>query len=688
MKKNIIFIVAFLWVAISAQAQIDRSKMPKSGPTPTINLGEPFTFEMGNGLTVLVVENNKLPRVSISLSLDNPPNAEGKKAGISAVVSGMMGKGTKKINKDVFNEEVDFIGASLTVGINGGFAQSLSKYTDRIVELFADAALNPNFTQEELDLEKKKLIEGIKTGENSAEAVADRVRSTLAYGKNHPEGEYITEETVNNITLQDVETYYRTNFVPAYAYIVLSGNITTDNAKKLIEKHFTPWTAGKAPSFGLPDVKDAQYRQINFVDMPNAVQTEMAIMNIANLKMADTDHHAALVTNYILGGSFGSYINMNLREEHGYTYGGRSSLPRNKYHNSAFRAAAKVRNAVTDSAVVETLKEIKRIRIEDVDDEVLKNAKAKFLGEFILASENDRTIAARSINIKTQNLPKDFYETFIAKINSVSKADVKRVANTYFNLDKARIVLVGKGSEVLENLEKITFDGKKIPILYFDKYGNKTEKADYNAAIPEGITAQSILNNYITAIGGKDKLENVQSTFTKAAASMGGATLDMSLKVTSKNQTNTDILFGGNSVSKNVFDGNTGYKMAQGQKIVYTAQEIADAKKEIFPFPEIKNNSASIEGIEPLASGKAYKLKISDTKTTYFDVDSGLKIKDVLIQEQGGQKITTTISYGDYREVDGIKFPFMLSISAGPQKFDFKVSEIKINEGITAEDFK
>ncbi|MHA7056629.1 M16 family metallopeptidase [Aquimarina sp. M1] len=688
MKKNITLLLAFLLVAISAQAQIDRSKMPKSGPTPVINLGEPYTFKMGNGLTVLVVENKKLPRITVSLSLDNPPNAEGDKAGIEGVVSQIMGKGTKNISKDEFNEEVDFLGAFINVGVSGGFAQSLSKYSDRIIELFAKASLNPNFTQEELDLEKKKLIESIKSGENSAEAVANRVRSVLAYGKNHPAGEYVTEETVNNITLADVETYYRNNFVPANAYMVISGDITNEKAKALVEKNFISWTAGKAPSFGIPEVKDAQYRQINFIDMPNAVQTEMAVMNISDLKMADEDHHAALVANYILGGSFGSYINMNLREEHGYTYGGRSTLPRNKNFKTAFRATAKVRNMVTDSAVVETLKEIKRIRTEEVDDEMLKNAKAKFLGDFILASENERTVAARSIDILTQNLPKDFYKTFIAKINAVSKTDIKRVANKYFNLDKARIVLVGKGSDVLENVEKISFEGKEIPVLYFDKYGNKTEKPDYNAATPEGVTAQSVLDTYFKAIGGKDKLEAVSSTFTTAEASMGGATLQMVTKVTSKNQSLTNILFGGNSVNKNVFDGAQGYVVVQGQKVTYTEAQIADAKRETHPFSGLKNKDAKLEGIEPYDGGKAYKLAMSEKRTSFFDTETGLKVKDIVIQEQGGQKIPSTISYSNYKEVNGIKFPHTISIAAGPQKFDFNVSEIKINEGVSDEDFK
>ena len=179
MKNKIIITIAFLVASLSLTAQIDRSKMPVSGPTPTINIGKPYTFQLKNGLTVLVVENNKLPRISISLSMDNAPHTEGDKAGISSLVASLLGNGSKNISKDAFNEEIDYLGATINFGSESGFASSLSKYTDRIVELFADAALNPNFTQEELDAEKAKLIEGIKSGENSTAAVASRVNDVL-----------------------------------------------------------------------------------------------------------------------------------------------------------------------------------------------------------------------------------------------------------------------------------------------------------------------------------------------------------------------------------------------------------------------------------------------------------------------------------------------------------------------------
>ncbi len=689
-SKFILFILAFVTL-LGAQAQVDRSKMPEPGPTPTINLGKPYTFKLDNGLTVLVVEDHKLPRVSVSISIDNPPYPEKDKAGLSSLVSAMLGNGTKNMSKEAFNEEVDYMGATIFFGSESAFAQGLSKYTPRIIELLADGALNPLFTEEDLETEKKKLIENIKSGENSAAAVASRVRNVLAYGTNHPYGEYITEETVNNITLDDIKNHYSNFFVPSNAYMVISGDVTTEAAKKLIEENFGSWLPGKAPAVSLPKVEDAQYRQINFVDMPNAVQSELAVMNTVNLKMADEDHHAALVANYILGGAFGSYLNMNLREKHGFTYGARSSLGRNKNSTTTFRATTKVRNAVTDSAVVEMLKEIKRIRVEPVSDEDLANAKAKFLGNFIMALENPRTVADYAINIKTENLPEDFYKNFIAKINAVTKEDVQRVANKYFKLDKARIVVVGKGKDVLEGLENITFEGKKIPVLYFDKYGNPVERPDYTSTMPEGVTAKDVLQKYIDAIGGTEKLIGVNTLSVKAEGSMQGMTLNLEIKNTKDNKFYQNVLMMGNSVSKQVFDGEKGYMVAQGQKIELKEEQINDIKASAAPFPELNllsSDAISLEGVEDVNGKKSYAVKISDKVTLYFDVESGLKTQQVTTVKMQGMEMKQALRYDNYKEVSGILFPFAYIQSMGPQNIEFTVTEIQVNEGVTEEDFK
>ena len=161
MKTLKLKLAAFIGMALlsfGVNAQLDRSQMPEAGPEPVINLEDPQEFKLKNGITVMVVENNKLPRVSYQLSIDNKPYAEGDKAGVSSLLSAMLGNGTTNISKDDFNEEVDFLGANISFGSSGGFGSGLVKYSDRIVELMADATINPLLTEEEFDKEKDKLL--------------------------------------------------------------------------------------------------------------------------------------------------------------------------------------------------------------------------------------------------------------------------------------------------------------------------------------------------------------------------------------------------------------------------------------------------------------------------------------------------------------------------------------------------
>ena len=450
MKKTLFIVSLFLTTIMQAQ---DRPQ-PKPGPAPVINIGKPQTFELKNGLKVMVVENHKLPRVSFNLTIDNAPYAEGSKKGVADLASAMIGNGTATMPKDKFNEEVDFLGANIGFSLNGAYASGLSKYTDKMLSLMADGALNSVFTQEEFDKEKAKLIEGLKSTEKSVEAVASRVENVLFYGKTHPNGEYLTEATINNVSLDDVKKEYATYFVPANAYLVIIGDVKYKDVKKAVEKAFQTWEKAAAPAVSYNDPKDVQYSQINFVDMPNAVQSEISLVNVSNLKMTDPDYFAVLLANQVLGGDFNSYLNMNLREAHGWTYGARSSIRGDKYVGK-FKANTQVRNAVTDSAVVEFFKEIKKIRSEKVTDEMLKNVKAGYVGNFVMAMEKPGTIARYALLTQTQGLPADFFENYVKNINAVTADDVLRVSQKYFLEDKIRVLVTGKASEVLPALEAL-----------------------------------------------------------------------------------------------------------------------------------------------------------------------------------------------------------------------------------------
>ncbi|RKS95143.1 putative Zn-dependent peptidase [Flavobacterium limicola] len=682
MKKSIL-ILSSLFLTVIMQGQI--IPQPKPGVAPTIKIGKPITFELKNGLKVMVVENHKLPRVSFSLTLDNDPYTEGDKKGVADMTSTLIGSGTTKISKTAFNEEVDFLGANINFSSNGASASALSKYSGRVLELMADGALNPNFTQEEFDKEKTKLIEGLKSNEKSVSAVAARVVDVLTYGKNHPAGEYVSEATLKNVTLADVKANYNTYFVPSNAYLIIVGDVKFNETKKMVEKFFGSWKKATAPSITYNDPKDVQYSQINFIDMPNAVQSEVAVVNISNLKMTDPDYFAVLVANQILGGDFNSYINMNLREAHGWTYGARTSIYGDK-RVSTFNASTQVRNAVTDSTVVEIFKEFKKIRTEKVTDEMLASVKAGYIGRFVMQIEKPQTVAGYALRIQTQSLPADFYENYIKNISAVTADDILRVANKYFLADNSRIVIVGKAADVAPSLEKLKF-----PVSYFDKYGNPTAKPEFKKSVPAGVTAKNVIDNYIKAIGGEKAALAVKTIAMTGTTTIPQAPspLNFTSKIDAKGKLMVELAMGTMSLMKQVVNEKEAYVMQQGQRQNIEGTMLTDMRAAATPFEELslsKKQGLTLESIESINGKDAYAVKNGKT-TLYYDVVSGLKLADSKVMEQGGKSVTQTTNYGDYKEVKGVKVPFNIIQNVGFE-LDIKMSDVKINEGVSDADFQ
>lgn len=683
MKTKISILLVLFLMSVGVHAQIDRSKQPEPGPAPKITLKTPKEFKLKNGIKVLVVENHKLPKVTYSLKLNNTPIKEGNKAGVSSILSDMLGNGTTTIPKDKFNDEIDFLGARLGFGSQNGYASSLTQYTDRILELMADAAINPLFTEDQFQKSKKQLIEGLKSQEKSVDAIASRVGDALSYGKNNPYGEFTTEETINNVTLQDVKDFYTTYFIPNNAYLVVVGDVNYKKVKKSISKKFGKWKKSAEITTATPTTTaNVAKTQIDFIDAPNAVQSNVVVTNNVDFKMNKADYFAAKLANYILGGGGEGYLFKNLREKHAYTYGAYSSLNDSRYNAGRFKASSQVRNAVTDSAVVQILNEINRIRTELVVPKDLESAKAKYIGSFVMALEKPETVAGYALDIKLNNLPEDFYETYLQKINAVTAEDIKKAANTYFESGNARIIVVGKGSDVLTNLEKTG-----IPIKYYDKYASPVEKPVYEIAIPKGVTTQTVLENYITAIGGKEKVNKVNTLLTQAESEVQpGVMMILEIKKTSKSQFAQEMTAMGQSIMKTVANGKVGYMVMQGQKKDMNEDEVKKTIAESAPFPEVNylNKGLTLEKIEAVDGENAYKIKVDDELSLFFSVNSGLKIKEERTTPMG----SSSIFYSEYKDLDGVKFPYKLTLNMGPQKFDFAVTEIKVNKGISDEDFK
>lgn len=685
MRTLHIYIIA-LFIGLSASAQIDRSQQPKPGPDPVIQLGEPVKFTLKNGLTVMIVENNKLPRVSASLNIDNPPIVEGSKAGVSQLTGALMGKGSLNQDKDSFYEEVDFMGASIGFGSQSASASSLSRYFGRVLEMMADAALNPNFTEEEFVKERDILLDGIKSEEKSVTTAARRVESLLAYGVNHPYGEFISKESVERVSLDDVKQFYQTYFHPNNAYLVIVGDINVNAVKKQIKKLFKDWKPGANIISNTPMVENASNTQIEFVDMPNAVQTEVTVQNTVSLKKKDPDYFPLLLANAILGGGGEARLFLNLREDKGYTYGSYSRMGNNKYTETRFRATASVRNAVADSSVVEILKEVDRIRTEQVSEEELRRAKAKYIGSFVRAVERPGTIASYAYEIETENLPKDFYTNYLSSISSVTQADIQRVAQKYFLVDRARVVVTGKATEVLENLEKVQFNGQKLSVNYYDKYGNSIDRPSA-FELPEGVTAGTILQSYIDAIGGQSLIESINTLSVAYQGNIMGNVIEAKTISTSEDQTQL-ISMGGNVMATVYVGQEDAYIEQMGNKMDMPsemAEEIRSSMGIVSELSLLNDENLEVTGLDEIDGEKAYAVTNKggpSTSTSYFSVESGLKLKQVSVVEDMGQTQTQEQIFGEYKSFGGLQLPTESSIPLGPQTIEVTLSAVEINGNV------
>ena len=374
---------------------------------------------------------------------------------------------------------------------------------------------------------------------------------------------------------------------------------------------------------------------------------------------------------------------MNLREDKGFTYGSYSSASTSRYKGS-FTATASVRNEVTDSAITEIVNEIKLITLNGVSEEELNAAKEKYVGSFIMSTERPSTIANFATNIDKFNLPEDFYEKYLDNFQSVTVDDVKRVLNKYVLNENLRIMVVGKGQDILTSLEKMPYE-----IMYFDKYGNQSDKPDFST--PTGISVESVLNKYIDAIGGIDKVEEVNAVSMLAEAEVQGMKLQMVSIQAKPNKMVQMMMMMGNTMMKMVFDGEKGSVSQQGMNNPLPESEVEKLIQATLPFEELgwlNDDNVTFSSVDEEDGKTLHILEVSKNSFVAYDAETGLKYKQTdMATMPDGSKMPQSTYFEDYREVNGVLFPYLVKTPIGPQSLDFNVINISINPQVSDSDF-
>lgn len=687
MKRTYIFLLIPFLAYVNAFAQLDRSKAPEPGPAPEIEIGTGESFELKNGLRVIVVENHKLPRVAFNLVLDFEAIKENDKAGYAMLAGDLLRTGTATKSKSQIDEEIDFIGATFNTSASGIYAASLTKHRDNLLSLMTDILYNPSFPVEELEKLKQQNISALAAQKDDPGAIASNVRSVVLYGKDHPYGELTTEETIANITIDDCKNFYNSYFTPEIAYLAIVGDIKVKEAKKIVKKYFGKWenTPIQLPTFSAPNPPDET--KVALVDRSNSVQSEIRVAYPIELKKGDSDVIKLSLLNTILGSSgLSSRLNQNLREKHAYTYGAGSSISSDMIIGN-FNTSVSVRNEVTDSAIYQLMYELERLIDEKVTEKELNSAKAYRTGSFARSLESPQTIANFTLNVNRYNLSKDYYSNYLKRLNAVSIEDIQNMAKKYIKPNNAYVVVVGKAAEIAD---KLTQFGE---VTYYDMYGNSY--VPKKLEIPIGLTAIKVMDNYLTAIGSEEKVRALEDLKMVMKAEMQGRELEIAVTSKAPNMQKTNVTMGDMVVMTSVYNGTDASVQQMGQPVPLEENQKKDMAFEAAIISEIAIKdmglNAELTGVETIEGANAYAIEItkpSGSKTIYYyDTETGLKLRtSTTVQGPQGEMVQES-DLADYKEVNGIKFPYTITIPMGPMKMTATAESIEVNTGIGESEF-
>ena len=467
-------------VAAQEEHSTDLSKVERKNRAPVskdvlkVTLPRATEATLSNGLTVLIMENHKLPMISMQLNISGagPIFEPSSTPGLANITAQMLRQGTKTRTSVQIAEQAALLGAEINA--TSGFGSSatvmnvsgLSDNFDQWFALATDVLLNPNFPGDELDRLKQRMKAQLRQQRANPNFLSNERFSRVVYGAHPASIVSATNESIDAITPAMLTRWHQDRYTPQNSILGITGDIKAAEIVPKLEKALAAWRKTELKEV-LPDnPKPVTAKKVSLVDRPNSVQTTVVLGNIA-IDRRDPDYFAVNVANHILGGGTTGRLFLNLREEKGYTYGVYSSFTAVKYPGP-WRAGGDVRTEVTSGAMTEFFKELARLRDEKVPATELDEAKRAILASFALSLESPAELLGDAIVRKIYGFPPDYWDTYPAKVMAVTDEDIQRVARKYLNPDNLQVVAVGDVGKIRPVMEKYG------PIEIFDADGKKT----------------------------------------------------------------------------------------------------------------------------------------------------------------------------------------------------------------------
>jgi len=432
-------------------------------PLPARHLQLPRTTEetLRNGLSVVIVEDRRLPLVSYRLSFrtgdaHDPPAFPG----LTELLAGLLTEGTESLSSREIAEETARMGATLSAGANSDYstvaASSLNRFGDRVLELLADVTLRPSYPENEVELARQNTKESLRQQRAQPSFLATEMVSRCVFGQ-HPYSIIApTPESLDAITRDRLIEFHHSQFVSNNGVFIIVGDVKAEPLLKRIEGLFGHWEPGApvANNFPAPPVHNS--RSAKVVDRPGSAQSNIVIANLG-LTRTSPDYFPMLLMHTVLGANASSRLFMNLREEKGYTYGAYSNLDARRSAGT-FRASAEVRTPVTGDSLREFFYELERIRSQPVSEKEITDAKAFLTGVFPIRLETQEGLIDQLVQIRMFGLPKTYLENYRDQVQAVTIEQIQHVAQKYVRPDEATIVVVGDGIQIEEQIKPYTDD--------------------------------------------------------------------------------------------------------------------------------------------------------------------------------------------------------------------------------------
>jgi zinc protease len=455
--------------SLAAQQPPDRSHPPQAGPPPALNLPQIQKRQLSNGLPVWIVELHKVPVAQVNLvvlsgTAQDPPG----RFGIASLTSAMLEEGAGSRSALELADAVDYLGADLNAAtVTDATMVRLHVPVARLAEalpIMADVALRPTFPNDELERQRQQRLTNIIQARDEPATIAAIGFSRLLYGRAHRYGTpgFGTAETIKAFTTADLRAFYDATFRPTHAALLAVGDITADATMPLFESAFGTWKppgGGAAAAEQLPAVEQPAAREVYLIDKPGAPQTQIRIGWIG-VPRSTPDYFPLIVLNTLLGGSFSSRLNMNLREKHGYTYGASSSFDM-RASAGPFSAGAGVQTDKTGEALKEFFNELNAIG-KPVPADELARARNYVALRFPGGFETTGDVSRRLEDALVYKLSDDYFPKYVQNIQAVTAADVQRVAQKYIQPARFIVTVVGDRQQIEPQIRPLNLGNLKV----------------------------------------------------------------------------------------------------------------------------------------------------------------------------------------------------------------------------------